>query len=130
LYKAIKYSNLLQKLLILSNLGDLYLLLKYSEMDMFGWTRTENVYITVFLVGPVSNIMCSAGYVFSMEYFQSHVVGNSMLLEPFVGQIFRACNQFHLPISQILISILDTKICIFISTLGEYKRGTNFLAML
>ena len=56
-----------------------------SDNGIFGFLRAENFVTAFFLYGLMSGFMGSAGYIIATQYFNSVVVMNSFLTEPFIS---------------------------------------------
>ena len=54
---------------------------------LFGWLSSEQILISLFLIAPICGLWGNGGQIFSLKYFEPHIVGNALLLEPFVGQL-------------------------------------------
>lgn len=63
----------------------------YLSMDpvtgWFGCYASENIWITLGLVGPFSQMLGNSGYAFGLMIAPPEIMGTLFLLEPFSGQI-------------------------------------------
>jgi len=59
----------------------------HPEFGIFGCFSESQWMISVFLVGPFCGLCGNGGYIFSLKYFEPHIVGNALLLEPIIGQL-------------------------------------------
>jgi len=56
------------------------------QVGLFGWISSEQWMICLFLVAPFWGFCCNGGYILSWKYFEPHIIGNALLLEPIIGQ--------------------------------------------
>ena len=54
---------------------------------LFGWLSEEQIYISLFLIGPLWGLWGNGGPILALKYFESHIVGNAFMFEPFIGQM-------------------------------------------
>jgi drug/metabolite transporter (DMT)-like permease len=59
----------------------------HPKYGFLGWFSNDQLKISVFLIAPFWGVCGNALDVFSLKYFDSHIIGNSHLLEPFIGQM-------------------------------------------
>jgi hypothetical protein len=59
----------------------------HPKYGIFGWLSDEQWKISIFLIAPIWGFMANALDVLSLRYFESHIIGNSHMLEPFLGQL-------------------------------------------
>lgn len=58
-----------------------------SRLGFLGWISEQQWMISIFLVAPFWGFCGNGGYIFSLKYFEPHIVGNALLLEPLIGQL-------------------------------------------
>jgi hypothetical protein len=89
-YMYISISACLWFFLIIIIFSDVKLSVLFSthpKYGIFGWLSDEQWKISIFLIAPIWGFMACALDVLSLRYFESHIIGNSHMLEPFIGQL-------------------------------------------
>lgn len=56
------------------------------ETGLFGWTHSDNWFISVVGYGGLNTFMGNIGYLLSMHFFSPIIVMNALLIEPFFAQ--------------------------------------------
>mmetsp|Transcript_13391 Transcript_13391/g.11887 ORF Transcript_13391/g.11887 Transcript_13391/m.11887 type:complete len:175 (-) Transcript_13391:20-544(-) len=73
--------------IFISGIGTEILFSRDPVNGFFGWTNPQFIWISLFLIVPISGILGVGSYIFMLDFFPPHITAGIFLLEPFSCQV-------------------------------------------
>ncbi|CAI2373993.1 unnamed protein product [Moneuplotes crassus] len=113
-------------LLISSNSCMKVLFSRDDVSGMFGWSNSEHILLSLFIIGPICGVIGLGCYVFLLDFFPPHIVNGVFLMEPFTGQLIGCIlGQDDLPSAFTYIGAFFVTLGLGLSIFGDIKKSQS-----